>query len=294
MKDKKFFLYTLSIIFALSFSLQCKQKINIKEFIDRELAKDHSNTDVTYSVCEIVAGIQYVPSEQEITATVQVRNTHNVPYTTALTLDDPNQKNCFTDGKAPKIRVTESGQFSFTFQFNKYADAGGSLDNSGAKKGAIVPVTIKLTKKDNGLDFGIKHVTLRCNTPPAELQMSQDGDRIIFTKRSSHTDLFRVIYTLRIANNKEFTGSLYSSGLRDDFEHGYATITVKDIVKLHPSEAKNCRCKRNAKDYIYGYRSSRLKFRQIYQAVYIFLPNRCGTEQLYIYPRRWYANGNTI
>lgn len=218
------------IIFTLSFGTSCKQRMNIKEFIERELARDRSNTIVLYDTSATgYNDIVYVPSEKDIIGTVNIKNEYNVGYTAVLTLDDPSQVSCFD--KAPEISVTEAGKFQFTFTFKKEADAGGTEDNT-AGKGAMVPVTVKLVKKEGGALFAEKRFTIRCNTPPARLQVSSSGDSFTLERDADpiHHDISLVTCTLAI-NGKTFNKSFFSS----DFASGKTSFIVKKLLKTPPN-----------------------------------------------------------
>lgn len=165
------------IIFTLSFGTSCKQRMNIKEFIERELAKDRSNTIVLYDTSATgYNNTVYVPSENDITGTVNIKNEYNVGYTAHLTLDAPSQSAYFAAGKAPKITLSENDKFQFTFTFKKEADGNAS------SKGAEVPVTVKLIKKEGGALFAEKRFTIRCNTPPAPPSLDVEKDVYTITK----------------------------------------------------------------------------------------------------------------
>lgn len=165
------------IIFALSVGTSCKQRMNIKEFIERELAKDRSNTIVHYDTSATgYNNTVYVPSEKDITGTVNIKNEYNVGYTAVLTLDAPSQSAYFAAGKAPKITLSENDKFQFTFTFKKEADGNAS------SKGAEVPVTVKLIKKEGGALFAEKRFTIRCNTPPAPPSLNVEKDVYTITK----------------------------------------------------------------------------------------------------------------
>lgn len=170
------------IIFTLSFGTSCKHRMNIKEFIERELAKDRSNTIVLYDTSATgYNNTVYVPSMKEITGTVNIKNEYNVGYTAVLTLDNPAQKKCFVGDEPPKVTVTETGEFQFTFRFKAIADARGDEDNTDGK-GAMVPVTVKLIKKEGGALFAEKRFTIRCNTPPAPPSLDVEKDVYTITK----------------------------------------------------------------------------------------------------------------
>lgn len=213
------------IIFTLSFGTSCKHRMNIKEFIERELAKGRSNTIVLYDTSATgYNNTVYVPSMKEITGTVNIKNEYNVGYSAVLTLDDPSQVSCFDVNKAPEITVTEAGKFQFTFTFKKEADGNAS------SKGAEVPVTVKLIKKEGGALFAEKRFTIRCNTPPAALDVTQDGDSFVLTLNADtiHQDLSMVSNKITIADSTEYEKTLFGG----NFSAGKANIAVKEIVKL--------------------------------------------------------------
>lgn len=214
------------IIFTLSFGTSCKQRMNIKEFIERELAKDRSNTIVLYDTSATgYNNTVYVPSEKDITRTVNIKNEYNVGYTAVLTLDAPSQSAYFAAGKAPKITLSENDKFQFKFTFKKEADGNAS------SKGAEVPVTVKLIKKEGGALFAEKRFTIRCNTPPAALDVTQDGDSFVLTRNADtiHQDLSMVSNIITIADSTEYKKTLFGG----NFSAGKANIAVKEIVKLN-------------------------------------------------------------
>lgn len=214
------------IIFTLSFGTSCKQRMNIKEFIERELAKDRSNTIVLYDTSATgYNNTVYVPSEKDITGTVNIKNEYNVGYTAVLTLDAPSQSAYFAAGKAPKITLSENDKFQFKFTFKKEADGNAS------SKGAEVPVTVKLIKKEGGALFAEKRFTIRCNTPPAALDVTQDGDSFVLTRNADtiHQDLSMVSNIITIADSTEYKKTLFGG----NFSAGKANIAVKEIVKLN-------------------------------------------------------------
>lgn len=235
MKQKKNFLSFFSgiVIFIIQFfCIRCKVRLDIKEFVERELAKDYSNTIVFYDTSKTgYNNIVYVPSIKEITGTVNIKNEYNVGYTAHLTLDNPSQASCFN--KAPEITVTEAGKFQFTFQFNASADAGGTEDNTGGK-GAMVPVTVKLIKKEGGALFAEKRFTIRCNTPPAPLQVSSLGDSFTLKRDANpiHHDISLVTCALAINNNSQKVNKIFSSG---DFASGKTSFIVKKLLKTPPN-----------------------------------------------------------
>ena len=185
MKQKKNFLSFFSgiVIFIIQFfCIRCKVRLDIKEFVERELAKDRSNTIVLYDTSATGDNnIVYVPSEKDITGTVNIKNEYNVGYTAVLTLDNPAQKKCFVGDEPPKVTVTETGEFQFTFRFKAIADARGDEDNTDGK-GAMVPVTVKLIKKEGGALFAEKRFTIRCNTSPAPPSLNVKNDVYTITK----------------------------------------------------------------------------------------------------------------
>lgn len=214
------------IIFTFSFGTSCKQRMNIKEFIERELARDRSNTIVFYDTSATgYNNTVYVPSIKEIIGTVNIKNEYNVGYTAVLTLDNPSQVSCFDGDKAPEITVTEAGKFQFKFTFKKEADGNAS------SKGAEVPVTVKLIKKEGGALFAEKRFTIRCNTPPAPCTVSTDHDAFILTLNNDtiHQDLSIVSNTITIADSTEYKKALFGG----NFSAGKANISVKEIVKLN-------------------------------------------------------------
>lgn len=217
------------IIFTLSFGTSCKQRMNIKEFIERELAKDRSNTIVLYDTSATgYNNTVYVPSENDITGTVNIKNEYNVGYTAVLTLDAPSQSAYFAAGKAPKITLSENDKFQFKFTFKKEADGNAS------SKGAEVPVTVKLIKKEGGALFAEKHFTIRCNTPPAPLQVSSSGDSFTLKRDadSIYHDISLVTCTCTLATNgKSFDKSFFSR----DFASGETSFIVKKLLKTPPN-----------------------------------------------------------
>ena len=208
--------------------------MDIKEFVERELAKDYSNTVVLYDTS--AAGYNntvYVPSKKDITGTVNIKNEYNVGYTAVLTLDNPAQKNCFAGDEVPKITLTEAGKFQFTFQFKAIADAGGTEDNTDGK-GAMVPVTVKLIKKEGGALFAEKRFTIRCNTPPKAPTIAYDNDIFTITRSGDaiHQDIVSADCVITV---RSFTWNKTLS-LTD----GTAGVTVKDIaLEKHIDKLKN-------------------------------------------------------
>ena len=210
--------------------------MDIKNFVERELAKDRSNTVVLYNTSATgYNDIVYVPSTSidDITGTVKVSNEYAVPYEAVLTLDNPAQKNCFAGDEPPKVTLTEAGKFQFQFKFKAIADAGGTEDNTGGK-GAMVPVTVKLIKKEGGALFAEKHFTIRCNTPPASLKVIPSGDSFTLERDADpiHHDISLVTCTLAINNNSQKVNKIFSSG---DFASGEASFTVKKLLKTPPN-----------------------------------------------------------
>ncbi|MEL3904035.1 MAG: leucine-rich repeat protein [Treponemataceae bacterium] len=236
------------IIFTLSFGTSCKQRMNIKEFIERELARDRSNTIVLYDTSATgYNDIVYVPSEKGITGTVNIKNEYNVGYTAVLTLDNPAQKNCFAGDEPPKVTLTEAGKFQFQFTFKKEADANGSKATGSADKkyGAAVPVTVKLTKHENGADteFGEKRFTLRCNTPPAPCSVTATGDtfKITLPPEEIHKDIVSLNCAVTANGNPLSHNISVTSGDTSK------TLTVKEIAKGKITPLKNANGERNIK-----------------------------------------------
>ncbi len=233
------------IIFTLSFGTSCKQRMDIKEFIERELAKDRSNTIVLYDTSATgYNNTVYVPSEKDITGTVNIKNEYNVGYTAVLTLDAPSQSAYFAAGKAPKITLSENDKFQFTFTFKKEADGNAS------SKGAEVPVTVKLIKKEGGALFAEKRFTIRCNTPPAALDVTQDGDSFVLTRNADtiHHDISLVSNIVTIKSGTKYDKTLFSRDFNNP--EGKATIAIKTLVKADSSTTLN---KANGKRTLTGF-----------------------------------------
>lgn len=130
MNHKQFFFIISFLIFAVVFFVQCKQRIDLKEFIEMELAVGNSDDLVFYDIHDVGAnGKTYVPSQKTITGTVPIENEYNLELSAQISYDK-NKERLFKTLPTIDHGASNSKEIKFTFQFKQDADAVGA--RSGA------------------------------------------------------------------------------------------------------------------------------------------------------------------
>lgn len=151
MNRKKFFFIISFLIFAVVFFVQCTQRIDLKKFIEIELAVGNSDDLVFYDIHDVGAkGKSYVPSQKPITGTVPIENEYNLELSAQISYGK-NKERLFKTLPTVDTAASNSKEIKFTFKFKQDADA--STQHS---VGQEVPVTVTLIKKLNGTVFATK------------------------------------------------------------------------------------------------------------------------------------------
>lgn len=147
------------LLFCLCFS--CKYQLDIRELITNEVARDYSNQGVNYSMFTTATdGKIFVPSEEVITARIEVVNPFNLSLNAKIEPIDPAHQSYFSD--FPTTIITDVySELVFDFSLKLEADA------SATSLGKEIPCRAILTNPENdNKEFGIKYFTIRCNTAP--------------------------------------------------------------------------------------------------------------------------------
>lgn len=147
------------LLFCLCFS--CKYQLDIRELITNEVARDYSNQGVNYSMFATATdGKIFVPSEEVITARIEVVNPFNLSLNAKIEPIDPAHQSYFSD--FPTTIITDVySELVFDFSLKLEADA------SATSLGKEIPCRAILTNPENdNKEFGIKYFTIRCNTAP--------------------------------------------------------------------------------------------------------------------------------
>lgn len=147
------------LLFCLCFS--CKYQLDIRELITNEVARDYSNQGVNYSMFATATdGKIFVPSEEVITARIEVVNPFNLSLNAKIEPIDPAHQSYFSD--FPTTIITDVySELVFDFSLKLEADA------TATSLGKEIPCRAILTNPENdNKEFGIKYFTIRCNTAP--------------------------------------------------------------------------------------------------------------------------------
>lgn len=154
------------VVFAFS---ACKNSANIKDFVEREVARDAKNDDVKFSESAVASdGKVYVPSQKDITGEIKVTNEMGLELKAELVFQNPADKKYFEG--VPKLQGNITDKATFSFKFKKDADGNKT------SRGVSVPLSLKLIKKHNNTEFANKPIVLRCNTQPNGVRADYAND----------------------------------------------------------------------------------------------------------------------
>lgn len=236
MNRKKFFFIISFLIFAVGFFVQCTQRIDLKKFIEIELAVGNSDDLVFYDIHDVGAnGKTYVPSQKTITGTVPIENEYNLELSAQISYDK-NKETLFETLPSIDHEASNSKEIKFTFKFNQKADAVGA-----GSRGSEVPITVTLIKKLNGTVFATKKFTIRCNTPPippSQITFNKNDDTFTVKRPSGpdtelHQDIVSADCVIKAGS---FTWNKTLPFAPDET----ARVTVKDIaLENHIDKLKN-------------------------------------------------------
>ena len=184
-----------SLLFALA---SCKPKESIKDYINRGFSKPQMASDASYTLHNVGdGGVIYVPSDEAIEASCNIKNKYSVELKGEIEMDDSKRK-FFAQEPSIKDLNCEKMVIAFTFK----ADAEPASVN--AFLGESVPLTLKLFEKKTGRFLSTQTLIVNCNTPPQSIphqDITYDAETdeyvILLPKNADkHQDLKKVVFTL--------------------------------------------------------------------------------------------------
>ncbi|MEL3907850.1 MAG: leucine-rich repeat protein [Treponemataceae bacterium] len=161
----------LAIAFCLLALFSCRSRLNIKNFIEKEIAKDKKSDFVFSPLPLLGTKFQFFKTSDSVTATANIFNEHKIPLIASIEFPDE-FKDLFE--KVPTLKndkVINSTEFEFKFK----------TETSGE---TAIPVQVILRREEDRREFGIKSCILRCNNPPVapKITFTDDAFTISFAK----------------------------------------------------------------------------------------------------------------
>ena len=194
-RKMKKILYIAFLIFTLA---SCKAKENVKDFINKGFSKPQMASDASYTVHNVGdGGTIYVPSEQAIEASVNIKNKYSVELKGEIEMEE-SKRHLFSQEPFIKDLNCDKMLVAFTFK----VDAEPASVNSFF--GESVPLTLKIFEKKTGRFLSKQTFIANCNTPPKSISrqdISYDAETdeyvILLPKNEGkHQDLKKVVFTL--------------------------------------------------------------------------------------------------